>query len=127
MDGPERHRVPSSKLLKASSERSRSPHHLWFVGLTMDVPVRDMTVFTACVGRANGSRERSNRTRGSWRKLQTGVDTDMGRIVAPALTTKDVDDGPEVSPLLDQIDGPAAAFAADGRLDQDGVNAEVAA
>src|SRR3954452_21703733 len=42
-------------------------------------------------------------TRRSWRKLHIGVDADTGRIMASALTTKDVDDGAQVGPLLDQI------------------------
>jgi hypothetical protein len=67
------------------------------------------------------------RTRRSWRKLHIGVDTDTGRIVASALTTNDVDDGSQVGPLLDQIDGPVASFTADGAFDRDDVYAEVAA
>jgi hypothetical protein len=65
--------------------------------------------------------------RRSWRKLHIGVDSDTGRIVATALTTNDVDDGSQVGPLLDQIDGPIASFTADGAYDQDGVYGEVAA
>jgi len=68
-----------------------------------------------------------SRTRRSWRKLHIGVDTDTGRIVASALTTKDVDDGSQVGPLLDQIDGPVASFTADGAFDRDDVYAAVAA
>ncbi len=67
------------------------------------------------------------RTRRSWRKLHVGVDADTGRIVASALTIKDVDDGSQVGPLLDQIEGPVAAFTADGAFDRDDVYAEVAA
>src|SRR5207249_9699855 len=52
--------------------------------------------------------------RRSWRKLHIGVDADTGRVVAAALTTNDVDDGSQVGPLLDQIDGPIASFTADG-------------
>src|SRR5207253_185907 len=59
--------------------------------------------------------------RRSWRKLHIGVDADTGRIVAAALTTNDVDDGSQVGPLLDQIDGPIASFTGDGAYDQDGV------
>jgi hypothetical protein len=65
--------------------------------------------------------------RRSWRKLHIGVDADTGRIVAAALTTNHVDDGSQVGPLLDQIDGPIASFTADGAYDQDGVYSEVAA
>src|SRR5436190_15786690 len=44
-----------------------------------------------------------------------------------ALTTNDVDDGSQVGPLLDQIDGPIASFTGDGAYDQDGVYSAVAA
>src|SRR4029077_9386015 len=40
---------------------------------------------------------------------------------------QDVDDGSQVGPLLDQIDGPIASFTGDGAYDQDGVYGEVAA
>ena len=63
----------------------------------------------------------------SWRKLHIGVDADTGRIVAAALTTHDADDGAQVAPLLDQIDGPIASFTGDGAYDQDGVYGAVAA
>src|SRR3712207_4259463 len=48
------------------------------------------------------------RKRRSWKKLHLGVDADTGRIVASELTGKDVDDGSQVGPLLDQVDGPVA-------------------
>ena len=44
----------------------------------------------------------------------------------PTLTTHDVDDGSQVGPLLDQVDGPLASFTGDGAYDQDGVYASVA-
>ncbi len=67
------------------------------------------------------------RGRRSWKKLHLGVDADTGRIVASALTGKDVDDGSQVGPLLDQVDGPVASVTADGAFDRDDVSAEVAA
>src|SRR4051812_24645334 len=66
------------------------------------------------------------KTRRAWRKLHIGVDAGTGQIMASALTTKDVDDGAQVSPLLDQIAGPLASFTGDGAYDQDGVYAAVA-
>jgi hypothetical protein len=63
----------------------------------------------------------------SWRKLHIGVDADTGRIVAATPTTKDVDAGSQVGPLLDQIAGPISSFTGDGAYDQDGVYGEVAA
>jgi len=66
------------------------------------------------------------KTRRSWRKLHIGLDADTGQIVAAVLTTKEVDDGAEVGPLLDQVTGPVASFTADGAYDQEGVSAAVA-
>ena len=66
------------------------------------------------------------KTRRSWRKLHIGVDAGTGRIVAASLTAKEVDDGAEVGPLLDQITGVVSSFTADGGHDQDRVYAGVA-
>ena len=41
--------------------------------------------------------------RSSWRKLHIGADADTGEIIAAELTSKDVDDGSQVGPLLEQI------------------------
>jgi hypothetical protein len=54
------------------------------------------------------------------------VDAETGRIVASALTSKDVDDGTQVGPLLDQVTDPVASFTGDGAYDQDAVYATVA-
>jgi hypothetical protein len=67
------------------------------------------------------------RTRRSWRKLHLGVDADTGQIVASALTSKDVDDGAQADPLLDQVTGPVASVTGDGAYDQEGGYASVAA
>src|SRR3954466_3975529 len=66
------------------------------------------------------------KARRSWRKLHLGRDADTGQIVAATLTTHDVDDGSQVDPLLDQVDGPIASFTGDGAYDQEGVSASVA-
>ena len=66
------------------------------------------------------------KTRRSWRKLHIGLDAGTGRIVAASLTAKEVDDGAEVGPLLDQITGAVSSFTADGGYDQDRVYAGVA-
>ena len=54
------------------------------------------------------------------------MDADTGQIVAATLTTHDVDDGSQVGPLLDQVDGQIASFTGDGAYDQDGVYASIA-
>ena len=55
--------------------------------------------------------------RRSWRKLHLGRDADSGQIVAATLTPHDVDDGSQVGPLLDQVDGPIGSFTGDGAYD----------
>ncbi len=50
------------------------------------------------------------KVRRSWRKLYLGVDAGTGRIVASLLTTKDVDDGLQVGPLLDRVEEPLASL-----------------
>src|SRR3712207_4709850 len=44
--------------------------------------------------------------RRTWRKLHLASDADTGHIVVSLLTDKDADDGLQVGPLLDQVDGP---------------------
>ena len=66
------------------------------------------------------------RTRRSWRKLHLGVDADTGRIVASALTGREVDDGAQAGPLLDQVAGALASFTGNGAYDQDRVYDSVA-
>jgi len=67
------------------------------------------------------------KVRRSWRKLHLGMDAGTGKIVASLLTRKDVDDGSQVGPLLDQIAGAVASFTGDGAYDQDAVSTSVAA
>jgi len=64
--------------------------------------------------------------RRSWRKLHIGMNADTGQIVAAALTVKEVDDGSQAGPLLDQVAASLASFTGDGAYDQDGVSAAVA-
>jgi len=71
-------------------------------------------------------KKHGTKTRRSWRKLHIGMDADTGQIVAVALTTKEIDDGSEVGPLLDQVAASVASFTADGAYDQGGVSAVVA-
>jgi hypothetical protein len=68
-----------------------------------------------------------SKRRRAWKKLHLATDADTGHIVASALTDHDADDGSQVGPLLDQVDGPVTSFTADGAFDRDDVYAEVAA
>jgi hypothetical protein len=65
--------------------------------------------------------------RRAWRMLHLATDADTGHIVASVLADKDIDDGSQVGPLLDQVDGSVASFIGDGAYDRDDVYAEVAA
>jgi hypothetical protein len=65
--------------------------------------------------------------RRAWRVLHLATDADTGRIVASVLTDKDADDGSQVGPLLDRIDGAVASFTGDGAYDRGDVYAELAA
>lgn len=67
------------------------------------------------------------RKRRSWRKLHLGVDAATGRIVASALTGREVDDSAQAGPLLDQVAGTLASFTGDGGYDQDRIYDSVAA
>jgi len=60
---------------------------------------------------------------GEWLLEKHGTKT--GQLVAASLTAKEVDDGAEVGPLLDQITGMVASFTGDGGYDQDRVYAGV--
>ena len=68
-----------------------------------------------------------SKRRRAWRVLHLATGADTGRIVASALTDRDADDGSQVGPLLDRLDGPVASFTGDGAYDRDNVYAEVAA
>jgi hypothetical protein len=63
--------------------------------------------------------------RRAWRVLHLATDADTGRIVASVLTDKDADDGSQVGPLLDRIEGAVASVTGDGAYDRDDVYAEV--
>src|SRR5215210_1222034 len=65
------------------------------------------------------------RRRRSWKMLHLGRDADTGQIVAATLTGREVADGNQVGPLLDQITGPVASVTGDGAYDQDGVYTSV--
>src|SRR4051794_1530739 len=53
--------------------------------------------------------QHGTKRRRAWRVLHLATDADTGRIVASVLTDKDADDGSQVGPLLDRIDGPVVS------------------
>jgi hypothetical protein len=58
------------------------------------------------------------RRRRSWRKLHIGMNAETGQILATELTTSDVDDGSQVGPLLEQVEGSLASLTGDGAYDR---------
>ena len=71
--------------------------------------------------------EARHHARRAWKTLHLATDADTGRVISSALTGKDTDDGSQVGPLLDRVDGSVASFTGDGAYDRDDVYAEVAA
>jgi hypothetical protein len=65
--------------------------------------------------------------RRAWKVLHLATDADTGQIVASLLTGRDADDGSQVGPLLERVDGSVASFSGDGAYDRDDVYAAVAA
>jgi hypothetical protein len=110
-------RAETLKLPKPRSGLGSGPMHL----------LVDSTGLRLCgPGEWLAEKHGTKRRRG-WRVLHLATDADTGRIVASVLTDKDADDGSQVGPLLDQVDGPVASVTGDGAYDRDDVYAEVAA
>ena len=68
-----------------------------------------------------------SKRRRAWKMLHLATDADTGQIVASVLTSRDVDDGSQIGPLLERVDGSVASLTGDGAYDRDDVYAEVAA
>jgi hypothetical protein len=65
--------------------------------------------------------------RRAWKMLHLAIDADTGQIVASVLTGRNADDGSQVGPLLERVDGSVASLSGDGAYDRDDVYAAVAA
>jgi Transposase DDE domain len=65
--------------------------------------------------------------RRAWKMLHLATDADTGQIVASVLTSRDADDGSQVGPLLERVDGSVTSLTGDGAYDRDDVYAEAAA
>ena len=109
-------RAATLEVLRPQPRRDGEPLHL---------PV-DSTGLRLCGAGEWLLEKHGTKTRRSWRKLHIGLDASTGRIVAASLTAKEVDDGAQVGPLLDQIMGAVSSFTADSGYDQDRVCAGVA-
>ena len=109
--------LEAPRLRRSSAGRDAEPVHL----------LVDSTGLKLCGAGEWLLEKHGTKTRRSWRKLHLGVDADTGQIHAGLLTNHDSDDGAQVGPLLDQVEGPLASFTGDGAYDQDNVTAAVAA
>ncbi|MDQ2803710.1 MAG: IS5 family transposase [Pseudomonadota bacterium] len=108
--------VPRPSRSSAGVDGEREPMHL----------LVDSTGLKLCGAGEWLIEKHGTHARRSWRKLHIGLDAKTGRIVAAALTTKDVDDAAQVGPLLDQVTGAVASFTADGAYDQSSTYDDVA-
>jgi len=107
--------VPRPRSSRSDCGRDTEPVHL----------LVDSTGLKLCGPGEWQIEKHGSKSRRSWRKMHIGRDADTGQIVAAMLTPNDADDGAQVGPLLDQVDGPIASFTGDGAYDQDGVYASV--
>src|SRR5215210_121300 len=110
-------RAETQKLPKPRSGLGCGPVHL----------LVDSTGLRLCGPGEWLAEKHGTKRRRAWRVLHLATDADTGRIVASVLTDKDADDGSQVGPLLDHVDGPVASVTGDGAYDRDDVYAEVAA
>ncbi len=117
--------VPDHSTLSRRAERLEVPRPRARAGAEPMHLLVDSTGLKLCGAGEWLHEKHGTKLRRSWRKLHLGMDAGTGQIVASLLTTKDVDDGSQVGPLLDQVEGPLASFTGDGAYDQDGVTASV--
>src|SRR4051812_22945781 len=110
-------RAETLKLLKPRSGLGSGPVHL----------LVDSTGLKLCSPGEWPEEKHGTKRRRGWRVLHLATDADTGRIVASVLTDKEADDGSQVGPLLDRIEGAVAAVTGDGAYERDDIYAEVAA
>ncbi len=119
--------VPGHSTLSRRAETLEVPRPGARAGAEPLHPLVDSTGPKLCGAGEWLHEKHGTQVRRSWWKLHLGLDAATGQTVASLLTSKDVDGGSQVGPLLDQVQGPIASFTGDGADDQDGVTASVAA
>ena len=87
----------------------------------------DSTGLRLCGPGAWLEEEHGGRRRRAWKMLHPATDADTGQVVASALTGREADDGSQVGPLLERVDGSVTSFTGDGACDRDDVYAEATA
>src|SRR5919205_4182404 len=97
-------RAETLEVVRPGTRRDAEPLHL----------LVDSTGLKLCGAGEWLSEKHGTKQRRSWRKLHLGVDAATGRIEAVELTGREVDDGAQVGPLLDQLAGALASFTGDG-------------
>ena len=76
-----------------------------------------------CVVPAGGWKRHGTKRRLGWKVLYLTTDADTGQIAASVLTSSDADDGSQVGPLLERVNGSVASLTRDGAYDRDDVYA----
>jgi len=117
--------VPDHSTLSRRAQTLRLPSEPVSSGGAVELLV-DSTGVKLCGPGEWVVKKHGTQRRRAWKKLHVGLDAVTGRILAATLTDHGVDDGSQVGTLLDQVEEPLAAFAANGAYDQTGVAAAVA-
>ena len=108
-------RVPDHTTLSRRAATLAVPRPAAADGDARPIPLLvDSTGLKLCGAGAWLVEKHGTKRRRAWRKLHLGVDAETGQIVASALTSKEVDDGAQVGPLLDQVTALLSSFIADG-------------
>ena len=77
-------------------------------------PLVDSTGVTLCGAGEWLAEKQGTRKRRAWKTRHLGLEAGTGRMVAAVLTDKEAEDGAQVGPLLEQVDGPIASLTGDG-------------
>ncbi|MFC7739362.1 IS5 family transposase [Roseomonas sp. GCM10028921] len=86
----------------------------------------DSTGLRLCGPGAWLEEKHGSKRRRAWKMLHLATDADTGGIAASVLTSREADDGSQVGPLLDRVDGSVTSLTGDGAYDRNDVYGTVA-
>ena len=86
----------------------------------------DSTGLRLCGPGAWLEEKHGSKRRRAWKMLHLATDADTGGIAASVLTSREADDGSQVGPLLERVDGSVTSLTGDGAYDRNDVYGMVA-
>ena len=86
----------------------------------------DSTGLRLCGPGAWLEEKHGSKRRRAWKMLHLATDADTGGIAASVLTSREADDGSQVGPLLERVDGSVTSLTGDGAYDRNDVYGTVA-